>query len=213
MVELVTECFNMPNHAMQPYLFALRILILLALLALPACAIVPTLVPALGFVEGVAEIPPGQYLFVEFYSSTGCSGSGNCPCPAPGPVRPAYSYSSGVLHLAMLDDRQLPADWTPEDLPPNTVGFFGVGEFNAHIYTITSFPYESDGKTVVIYNVDSQEKIAAKVFGSTYFFNPGQSWVENTKDRQGMPWGCYMTYTSRVTNYGFLTKEQLRNDG
>jgi hypothetical protein len=73
--------------------------------------------------------------------------------------------------------------------------------------------YESDGKTVVIYNVDAQSKIAAEVFGSTYFFKPGQSWVENIKDRQNMPWGCTMTYTSRVTNYGFLTKEQLKNDG
>jgi hypothetical protein len=60
--------------------------------------------------------------------------------------------------------------------------------------------------------VDSEGKIAAKVFGTTYFFKPGQSWVESSKGQPNLSRDCHYIFTDQVNNYGFLTKDQNENE-
>jgi hypothetical protein len=186
-------------------------LTLTLLVACEATSTPATLEPATNFPSGVSGVAQGEYLFAEIDRDRTCSDASHCPCWENQPPEPAYSYSSSTLRLFKLDDKTLDTNWTVQDLPSSTIGFWGDGSFSNHLYTITNLPYVSSGGQVVIYGVDAQGQIAARVSGGTYVFKPGQSWAESTNLQLDLPEGCYYVDTYRVINHGLLTRQQIAN--
>ena len=160
----------------------------------------PVLRPALTFVEGKAEIPPDQYLFVEYFIDKNGSGS----CSYGYGDSPTYYYDAGKLHLRF-----------PPTMPLSAVkGFFGDGNGvsgalgsggYSTMHFIDTFPYRTPA--VIIHSVDAQGTIVAEVNKQTFFLEAGQSWrhiIEETSDPK-----CRIVITHQFTNHGLLTANQI----
>ncbi len=177
-----------------------------------------TLQPAVKYTEGLSEIPPGQFLFVEYWVTT--SGTGQCDGAAMIDF-PGYLFSSGTLDAPNVDLGR-----GRRNSLTSVIGLFGMGESRAgamgggissRLDVIDTLPYALvSNKEAIIHSVDAQGTIVAEITGETFFIKPGQSWLrQNEVDPSPQ---CHQVTTARLTNYGFLDKDQvqiardLRND-
>jgi hypothetical protein len=161
----------------------------------------PTLEPAIKFDEGVSQVPIGSYIFIEIRTYGICSTECNC---APGPVRPLYEIdSSGVLWTDLFDLDQM--------LTKPIVGFFGFGDWQDHLYGIDSLPYRIPPyDAAIVHSVDDKGIAVMEYFGKTFYIKPGQSWKNTGTEKREPPVGCRFDYGSTLTNYGLLSRTQIR---
>lgn len=173
----------------------------------------PTLQPAVEYTEGLGEIPPGKFLFVEYWdTSDGTSITGQCEGAAMIDF-PGYSFGSGELDAPNLEFGR---GWRNSFTPP--IGFFGVGRNNqgamgggasSELNVIDTLPYVPPSYAEpIIHSVDAEGAIVAEVGGETYFIKPGESWIQQFGSYPSPL--CHQVTTSRLTNYGLLDKSQIR---
>ena len=164
--------------------------------------LIPTLEPAANFEKGISQVPKGYYIFIEFSYRDVCSTE--CQC-APGPVKPSYNFTTSG-ELVTDQENIIPALSTP------IVGFFGYDPTaRDRLYVIDTLPYKTPPyDEVTIYSVDSQGTATMEVDSKTYFIKPGQSWTDSGVLKREPPTGCHISYTTRLSNYGLLTKAQIR---
>jgi hypothetical protein len=165
--------------------------------------LIPTLEPAVNFEKGISKVPKGYYIFIELRGSSVCSPE--CQC-APAPVRIQYNFtSSGELWTDLHDLPVILASSSP------IVGFFGYGDWQDNLYVIEALPFKvrPDGD-VTVYSIDVQGTAIVEVHGGTYFIRPGQSWTDSGDIKQEPPAGCHVSYSTRLSNYGLLSRTQIR---
>jgi hypothetical protein len=177
-------------------------------LALQGCAALsknPQLERAANFEKGVSNIPQGYFIFLELGGST--TYSDGCQV-APGPVRPSYVLtSSGDF-------------WTdlyalPKALSAPAVGFFGYGDWSDRLFVIDALPFElrpyiDDYVAASVYSVEADGTAIIEINGETYLLKPGQSWADSGVS--GPLFGCRISYTERLTNYGLLPQAKIHFD-
>ena len=188
-------------------------LFLVMLLALPACSslgdakgtpipLTPTLEPAINFEKGLAQVPKGYYLFIEYYHRSTFSYECHIAPGPPGP--PRYSFTSGELATSQSN--------ITSALSSPIVGLFGLSLGpNNELRVIDKLPYKAPPyDEFTLYSVDVQGIATVEIAGNTYFIKPGQSWTDSGDVKQEPPAGCHVAYTTRLSNYGLLPKAQIR---
>ncbi len=191
-------------------------------LVVPTLVPYPTLQPITDYVEGLSEIPPGKYLFVESWYEYG--GVGQCSDKQKWADYPNYRYSGGVGN-----DGTLGASWVrfDRDSAPldqaalNSVqGFYGVGDgvglgmgggAFSELSAITAFPYLAHYPE--IFGVYARGAIVAKLEDNTYLIEPGQVWASRSADEATPETECLTFHTFKFTNHGLLDKSQLEVTG
>ena len=163
----------------------------------------PTLEIAINFEEGLAQVPDGYYLFIEFYGRSTYSAECNI---APGPpAPPRYNFTDGELVTSQ-------PNITPELSSP-IVGLFGFSSNPPNmLYVIDRLPYKAPPHDpfITIYSVDAQGIATVEIAGRTYLIKPDQSWTDGGDVKREPPAGCHVAYASRLSNYGLLPKAQIR---
>ncbi len=176
----------------------------------PACP-PPGLQSASAYVPGVADIPDGQYLFVEWWRDQVQSSLGGCQLYFDEPT-----YSGGNEGLM---------GWISRGAGSDPVrGFWGAGYSSrgrkcgafSELTPIRSFPFVAPAAAgfsegdIVIHSVDASGAIVAEVKGCTVWIEPGQRWSheEHASGLQGPETTFY-----RLTNYGLLDESQIDLEG
>jgi hypothetical protein len=169
----------------------------------------PTLTPA--FVSGFADIPPGKYLFVEYWNDTRAQELVEGTCQPMAIDFPNYSFDTQTRKLTGL------FNWGQVKPPNSLKGFFGRGQSlqgkaGIGIYSglepIISLPHQSLYRDRLIINgVNKDGTIVIEVEGHIERLEPNKSWT-NSITSEATP-GCQRTTTMRFTNYGLLEKSQI----
>ncbi len=203
----------------------LSLFIFFLFLSLQGCSSTPSTPPlerAVNFEKGISKIPEGDYIFIEFKSSSVCSDECNCAPEAPAPL---YEFTSAgelwiVADLGVTSTGEL---WIEEDvdglptLSSPILGFFVFNDWGGRVYVMETLPFElkpgiapSDTIFATVYSVDAEGTAVVEVFGETYFIKPGQSWTDNGDMRQEPPAGCHVSYSTSLANFGLFPQTQIR---
>jgi hypothetical protein len=70
-------------------------------------------------------------------------------------------------------------------------------------------PYEAASLSFVIYSILADGKLAAGVEGQAYQFEPGQSWVKVSSQKEESQPDCQITSTLSITNHGLLQRSDI----
>lgn len=165
----------------------------------------PGLVPGVDYIEGAAEVPPGQYLLVEFISEM-------TPCGGVMIDYPYYEYDDGILsgyvNVNYLDEH------SPE---APIIGYFGryekpapgrgAGAYSTLI-AFQSLPFQHPYKPAAVLSIDGEGTIVADVNGKIVELNAGERW-----SYMEMGKACeegHETYEHTFINQGFLEESQIQ---
>ncbi len=172
----------------------------------PTAEPTPTLHIASEFQEGTNLVPPGKYLFVDYFViNDGIAQGGECPNSLQIDY-PGYEFSGGIL-------RAVPGSL---ELGQGTYGFAGYGTSNrgamgggtsSRIEPITRVPHALPNEVVIIYSVLEDGEIVADIEGTAYIIAPGESW-QKTVEWDPTP-ECHALVTYRFTNHGLLDASQI----
>ena len=189
---------------------------LIVLLSLQACSslgnqsvqgtpipLTPTLEPAINFEKGNSQVPSGYYAFIEFSGDSVFSPECQRAPGPPGP--PRYDFrSSGELVTSQ--------SYISPALSSHLVGLFGyAGSRPNQLYVIDALPYKAPPyDEFIIYSVDAQGVATIEIRDKTYFIKPGQSWTDSGDVKQEPPAGCHVAYSTRLSNYGLLSRAQIQ---
>ncbi len=176
--------------------------------AIPLTA-TPTLSPT--FISGFADIPPGKYLFVEYWDNTGGQEIVAGKCHQLEIDFPNYTFDTQTQKLKGLFNWGLVR-------PPNSVkGFFGRGQSlqgkaGGGIYSflepIIGLPHQPlYPNRLIINGVNKDGTIVVEIEGHIETLEPNKSWGMSVAS-EATP-GCQLTTTKRFTNYGLLEKSQI----
>jgi hypothetical protein len=168
----------------------------------------PDLEPAENYADGTSDIPAGMIVFVELYTSSDCSWQ--CQCPVVEPPRQIYEWSSPG-NLCTLDEYLYNSYFltsTSTISPTAIAGLFGYGRWHEKLSAINAFPYEE--YYIPIYGANADGSIVVGLQGKKYFLKPGQSWTDSGTYKDEPPAGCSKSYMDRLTNYGFVKREDIR---
>ena len=174
--------------------------------ALPTVT-VPTPASLIDYDAGTLEVPPGQFLFIEYSQSSTCSSE--CNCPVVEPPRSLYEFTGegwlwmdpgafgGPQALTKLMDAGLP-------------GFYGYGQWREGIYPITGLPYSAPPYEVMhIDSIRSDGSVVVGIHEQILVLKSGETWSNSSLSMWESPPGCMKQYDSRLANHGFLTWEQV----
>ena len=199
---------------------ALLFVFLLAACSFPGIPTGPTvtptqdLKPAVDYVSGVSEAPPGKVLLVLARSDN--SGTGSCNFPVVEQVPLSFWYSSGTLEISYDGSSGWLSDQNLIDVRGQEIkgfGFFGLidsndisvgGGLHTEIYYIDQLPFVVSSMALVIHSVLKDGTIIAAVSGSVYQFKSSQSWVQASSWKYESNPDCLLTNHSSITNYGLL---------
>jgi hypothetical protein len=185
---------------MRIKLLSLFILFLL----LQGCSSNPSLERAVNFEKGISNIPEGSYLFLEFRADSVCSDECNCP---PAPRAPLYEITStGELWI------ENSLEGFPTSSSP-IVGFFVFNDWGGRVYVMDTLPFAlqpSDTTMAIVYSVNADGTAVVEVDGNSYFIKPGQSWTDSGDVWQPPPFGCHVSYSKGLTNFGLFSQTQIR---
>ncbi len=205
--------------------FCLVLLILLPTISLeptvvPTLAPQPTLQPIANYVPGLSEIPPGKYLFVEYWSIY--DGIGHCGLMAVD--FPSYFYikdpNDGHFLSYDEDSIELGGEYVPlNQWTLNSIrGFYGTGMSvgpgmgsgaSSKLSAIATFPYR--GRYPQILSVYARGAIVVKMKDDkTYLVEPGQVWATRQESEATPEPRCLPYITYEFTNYGLLDRSQIR---
>jgi hypothetical protein len=89
-------------------------------------------------------------------------------------------------------------------------GFFGYGQWREGIYLITSLPFSGAANNVLqIYSIRPDGSVVVSIQERALLLKSGESWSDSSLSMWEAPPGCTIRYDSRLTNRGFLTREQI----
>lgn len=163
----------------------------------------PSLERADNFEQGISKIPEGYSLFLVFDARSVCSDECNCAPEAPAPL---YEFTSeGELWIKALDG--FPVSSSP------IVGFFAFSNWGGGVYVMDTLPFTlapGDSTIATVYRVDAEGTAVVEVYGETYFIQPGQAWTDSGDVQQESPPGCYISYSTSLTNFGLFPQAQIR---
>jgi hypothetical protein len=165
--------------------------------------------PIPSYVDGLSEIPAGQYLFIAVDSSTRCTPA--CNCPEFEIILPPYSYEPGELRLStnMVLDGGTYLEWENLDPARPIVGLYSYCDQISHseLCVIDTLPFEAPDNQFTIHAVDSQGTLVVEGQGQTWLIKPEQGRRLSVTSEQGED--CRITRPYRLFNYGLLTKDQI----
>ncbi|MBI3176236.1 MAG: hypothetical protein HYZ25_21130 [Chloroflexi bacterium] len=187
-------------------------------LFLSGCSSNSSLERAVNFEKGISKIPEGYSIFLEYVGRSVCSDQCNCAPEAPAPL---YEFtSSDELWIERdLGVTSTGEPWIEKDLEglptlsSPIVGFFVFNDWGGRIYVVDTLPFTLDpGDTPIatLYSVDTDGTAVVEVYGETYFIKPGQSWTDSGDTRREPPFGCHISYTTSLTNFGLFSQKQIR---
>jgi hypothetical protein len=191
----------------------------LLLVLLTACAVstpsatvlpvtpAPTPTPFTDYTMGALEVPAGQFQFIEYTSSSTCSAE--CNCPVVEPPRSLYELT-GEGWLWVDPDAMGGAQALTGMMDGGFSGFYGYGQWREGIYPITSLPYSAPPYDVLqVYSIRSDGSAVVSIQGQVMLLLPGETWSDSSLSIWESPPGCTKRYDSRLTNHGFLSREQI----
>ena len=89
-------------------------------------------------------------------------------------------------------------------------GFYGYGQWREGIYPITSLPFSGTPYDVLqIYSIHPDGSVVVSIQERVLLLKPGETWSDSSLSMWESPPGCTIQYESRLTNHGFLTREQI----
>lgn len=168
----------------------------------------PTQTPFTDYSVGALDVPPGRFLFIEYTPNSTCSPE--CNCPVVEPPRNLYEFT-GDGCLWMDPEAFRGGQVLDELMDAGLTGLYGYGQWREGIYPISSLPYSAPPYDVLqIYSIRSDGSVIVSIQERVMLLLPGETWSNSSLSMWESPPGCTKRYDSRLTNYGFLSREQIR---
>ena len=161
------------------------------------------------YTMGSIDIPPGQFLFVEFNQSSTCSSE--CNCPVVEPARSIYGFNEdGSL---WIDPDALGGEEVLKVLQEAAIpGLYGYGQWQERIYAIDNIPFVSPlyGE-LQIFSIRADGSMVVDTQNRVMLLASGETWSNSSLAMLESPPGCTIRYDTQVTNHGYLTWEQIHS--
>jgi len=174
----------------------------------PTPAIAPASTSFTDYATGSADVPVGQYLFIEYAQSETCSQE--CNCPDVEPPRSVYGFD-GEGNLWMEPDAFGGVETLNGLLDGGLPGFYGSGRWQEKIDPITGLPFSAPSYDVMqILSIRPDGSAVVSTGGTVMLLAARETWSNSSLSMWESPPGCMKQYDTRVTNHGFISRGQIR---